>query len=374
LVAAWVDVAGAAAFCSVEALCTTVCDWPEFDESPPSWTCVLDWLVLLSFVADDVAVLELVCSVPLSSARAAWTWTKQSPTMHSSKAKQHRRGFHMQPPSVIATERERPRVAGFPSPRPGGALYDLCMSARVLLVEPNRIVRSGLKAELSQNGDAVVAEATNGVEALAAAEAQRPDVVLLDLELPDRSGLELCEALSTQLPGIPIIILSDRAHEPDVTAALECGARAYIAKDTPDLDLAAVVDRVLAGQSVLDPRAAAALVDARRAEEEPRLSRQELKVLRLVAEGLTNPEIGRRLYLSRHTVKEYLSHAMRKLEVANRVEAVRKATELGLIEGGAHATGRESLAYNRVGEPARSSELKVTPLKLEQLRAIPKER
>jgi DNA-binding NarL/FixJ family response regulator len=248
------------------------------------------------------------------------------------------------------------------------------MSARVLLVEPNRIVRAGLKAELSQNGDAVVAEATSGVEALAAAEVHRPDVVLLDLELPDGSGLELCEALSTQLPGIPIIVLSDRTDEPDVTAAIECGARAYVAKDTPDLDLAAVVERVLAGQSVLDPRAAAALVDSRRAEEEPRLSRQELKVLRLVAEGLTNPEIGRQLYLSRHTVKEYLSHAMRKLEVANRVEAVRKATELGLIEGGARATGRESLAYDRVGEPARSSELKVTPLKLEQLRAIPKER
>ena len=91
-------------------------------------------------------------------------------------------------------------------------------------------------------------------------------------------------------------------------------------------------------------------------------------MLRLVAEGLTNPEIGSRLYLSRHTVKEYLSHAMRKLEANNRIEAVRKATELGLIAGVARST--TGLAYNRTGEPARSSDLKVTPLKIDQLRAV----
>ena len=105
----------------------------------------------------------------------------------------------------------------------------------------------------------------------------------------------------------------------------------------------------------------------------PKLSAQELKVLRLVAEGLTNPEIGTRLYLSRHTVKEYVSHAMRKLDATNRIEAVRKATALGLIEGTAPpSTGegrqiRETLVYNDSGAPARSSDLKVTPLKIDKL-------
>jgi DNA-binding NarL/FixJ family response regulator len=244
----------------------------------------------------------------------------------------------------------------------------LAVSARVLLVEPNRIVRSGIRAELSRNGADVVAEAASGAEALAAAGVHELDVVLLDLKLPDSPATEICETLKARLPEVPIVILAERGEEMAVAAAIDSGARAYLLKDAEDLDLAAAVERVLAGESVIDPRAAAALIDSRTTGE-VKLSRQELKVLRLVAEGLTNPEIGSRLYLSRHTVKEYLSHAMRKLEVGNRIEAVRKATELGLIEGVAPppATG---LTYNRTGEPARSSDLKVTPLKIEQLRAV----
>ena len=261
-------------------------------------------------------------------------------------------------------------MSGLRSPRPGGALYHPGVGARVLLVEPNRIVRSGIRAELSRNGGHVVAEASSAAEALAAAGEHRPDVVLLDFELPDSTGLEACARLREQLPDTPIIVLAARGDETEVAAAIDSGARGYLFKDADDLDLAAAVERVLAGESVLDPRAATALVNSRGGGAEPKLSRQELKVLRLVAEGLTNPEIGSRLYLSRHTVKEYLSHAMRKLEVNNRIEAVRKATELGLIEGVARSAS--GLAYNRTGEPARSSDLKVTPLKIEQLRAVRK--
>lgn len=252
-----------------------------------------------------------------------------------------------------------------------GALYDPGVSTRVLLVEPNRIVRSGIRAELSRNGAEIVAEATSGAEAIAAASSHAPDVVLLDFQLPDAPATEICETLTARLPETPVIILAERGQEAEVSAAIDCGARAYVLKDAEDLDLGAVVDRVLAGESVLDPRAAAALIDSRRGAGEAKLSGQELKVLRLVAEGLTNPEIGRRLYLSRHTVKEYLSHAMRKLEVSNRIEAVRKATELGLLEG-APPRSAGSLTYNRTGEPARSSDLKVTPLKVDQLRAVTK--
>jgi DNA-binding CsgD family transcriptional regulator len=102
--------------------------------------------------------------------------------------------------------------------------------------------------------------------------------------------------------------------------------------------------------------------------EDPKLSSQELNVVRLVAEGLTNPEIGERLHLSRHTVKEYLSHAMRKLEAGNRIEAVRKAIQLGLIEGVQQSHSEpETVVYNEGGGPILSSELRVTPLKIEKL-------
>jgi DNA-binding NarL/FixJ family response regulator len=242
------------------------------------------------------------------------------------------------------------------------------------------MLREGIRAELSRNGAEVVAEAVTGAEAIAATDEHRPDVVVLDFKLPDASASEICQTLSDRFPSTPIIVLSEQGDEASVAAAVECGARAYLLKDADDLDLAGAVERVLAGESVIDPRAAAALIDSRRGAGDPTLSRQELKVLRLVAEGLTNPEIGTRLYLSRHTVKEYLSHAMRKLEVGNRIEAVRRATELGLIEGTARSAAdppthpEETLAYNESGERPRGSDLKVTPLKIDQLRALRRER
>jgi DNA-binding CsgD family transcriptional regulator len=99
----------------------------------------------------------------------------------------------------------------------------------------------------------------------------------------------------------------------------------------------------------------------------PQLTGQEQRVLVLVAEGLTNPEIGERLYLSRHTVKEYVSNAMHKLDAGNRIEAVRKATSLGLIEPETPARTRDVLVYNESGPPSTGSELKVTPLKIDRL-------
>jgi DNA-binding NarL/FixJ family response regulator len=255
-------------------------------------------------------------------------------------------------------------VSGLCSPRPGGALYDPSVGARVLLVEPNRFVRAGIRAELSRNGAEIVAEASSADEAVAAAAEHHPDIVIVDLE----AGTEVCDRLTATLPETPIIVLAEPGDETHVAAAIDSGARGYLLKDAADLDLAAAVERVLSGESVLDPRAAAALIDSRQSAADPKLSRQELNVLRLVAEGLTNPEIGSRLHLSRHTVKEYLSHAMRKLEATNRIEAVRKATELGLIGGAPRPAS--GLAYNRTGQPARSSDLKVTPLKIDQLRAV----
>jgi DNA-binding NarL/FixJ family response regulator len=128
-----------------------------------------------------------------------------------------------------------------------------------------------------------------------------------------------------------VVVLSADGDAASVTSVLAAGARGYLLKDTDTLDLQGVVKRVLAGETVIDPRAAAAIVTNLSLPEGPRLSERELEILRLAAEGCTNPEIGARLYLSRHTVKEYLSSAMRKLEVTGRLEAVLAATRLGLI-------------------------------------------
>lgn len=244
----------------------------------------------------------------------------------------------------------------------------------MLVVEPSKIARQGIRAELVANGATVVAEAATGEDAITAAARHRPDVVLVGYELPDRSCTNVCAAILAEHGSAAIIVLSRSNSEASVRAALDAGARAFLLEDSADLDLSRTIDRVLAGERVVDPAAAAAILDSTPGDQ-PRLTTQELNVLRLVAEGLTNPEIGERLYLSRHTVKEYVSHAMHKLEATNRIEAVRKAVELGLIDVGGPAERRDpepqraTLVYNESGTRVRASELKVPPLKLDQLRA-----
>jgi DNA-binding NarL/FixJ family response regulator len=131
-------------------------------------------------------------------------------------------------------------------------------------------------------------------------------------------------------PAAAVAFLSAYVDPELVAAAADAGASAYLLKDAEELDLADAVRRLARGERLVDPRAAAAALGARRPA--PRLSDQELRVLELAAQGCTNREIGTRLYLSRHTVKEYLSNAMRKLEVDSRVEAVVEAGRRGLIE------------------------------------------
>ena len=245
------------------------------------------------------------------------------------------------------------------------------MATRVLVVQPNRIVRRGICAELVASGASVVAEAESGTEAVATAVELRPDVVLLDSRLPDGSGAEVCAAILKRQPGTAVIVLSAERDERAVEAALDAGARGFLVTDAEDLDLGRAIKRVLAGESVIDPRAAALLIDAGRTEE-PKLSGQELSVVRLVAEGLTNPEVGERLHLSRHTVKEYLSHAMRKLNAGNRIEAVRKAAALGLIDGAGPSpadptSSPDTVVYNDESASILSSELRVTPFKVDKL-------
>lgn len=251
------------------------------------------------------------------------------------------------------------------------------MTASVLVVEDHRIVREGLRSRLEAEDFSIVAEVENGAKAIEAAIKHRPDIVLLDLNLPDRPGAEVCAEILASVPETAVVVLSAYGDEASVRSAVDAGARAYLLKDAEELDLPATLRRVLAGESVLDPRAAAALLGARRQPEVPKLSDQELNVLRLAAEGFTNPEIGARLYLSRHTVKEYLSNAMRKLDVGGRVEAVMKASQLGLIEGPStsgqeRAAGVRTLVYNEAGGPVRASDIKIKPIKVASLQERPR--
>ena len=250
------------------------------------------------------------------------------------------------------------------------------LTAQVLVVASKKLVREGIRFELSKQRGLEVIETSSGLDAIEVASQSSPELILLELELADRPGAEVCAALVDRHPSRPVIVISARRDEATVRAALDAGARGYLLHDDEDLDLVRAVERALAGERVLAPRIAGLLLDGEGAK--PKLSAQELKVLRLVAEGLTNPEIGARLYLSRHTVKEYVSHAMRKLDATNRIEAVRTATALGLIDGPSPSGGgsnrqevRETLVYNDTGAPVADSELRVTPLKIDRLETQP---
>jgi DNA-binding NarL/FixJ family response regulator len=206
---------------------------------------------------------------------------------------------------------------------------------RVLVVDDHRVVRAGVAGELRAPRFQVVGEAGSGRQAIAEATRLRPAVVLLDPGLPDLPGPVVCAQLREAVPEACVIVFSAYGDELLVRAVVEAGARAYLLKDAEDLDLPGVVERVLAGESVLDPRAANALLrtlEPGRVPAAPDVTRQELNILRLVAEGRSNRQIGERLHLSRHTVKEYLGNVMRKLEVGTRVEAVLEAGRRGLID------------------------------------------
>lgn len=204
------------------------------------------------------------------------------------------------------------------------------MTLRVLLADPHPVVRGGLRSWLAGHDLDVVAETGTATEAIEAAARLRPDVAVVDAR-PTEEVAPLCAAIVERSPDTATVVYAGHLDEESVLAAAAAGARGYLLKGAPKPDLADVLRRVAAGERVVDPAVAAVLFDAHGRTARPRLSDQELSVVRLAAQGLTNREIGARLYLSPHTVKEYLSHAMRKLEVDSRVAAVVEAGRRGLI-------------------------------------------
>lgn len=191
------------------------------------------------------------------------------------------------------------------------------MTVRVLVVDGYPVVRAGIRQFLRSSDVAVVGEAATGAEAVSEAARLRPDVVVLEETLVD-----VCRQIRAA-----VAVLSTSVAPDLVAAAADAGAAAYLVKDLEGPELLDAVRRVAAGERLVDPRAGAAVFQARAS-----LSGQELRVLALAAEGFTNREIGSRLYLSRHTVKEYLSNAMRKLGVDSRVSAVVEANRRGLLD------------------------------------------
>lgn len=201
-----------------------------------------------------------------------------------------------------------------------------------LVADRHPVVREGLRSWLGAGGFDVVAEVSQATEAVIEAERLHPKIAILGASAFDSATAAACVEIAERSPETATVVLADTIGDDEVLEAAGAGARAYLLKETVDADLPAVLRRVAAGQQVVDASAAAALFQAHQRTLRAPLTCQELNVVRLAAEGYTNREIGARLYLSRHTVKDYLSSAMRKLEVGSRVEAAVEADRRGLLE------------------------------------------
>ncbi|GGB79787.1 LuxR family transcriptional regulator [Knoellia flava TL1] len=203
---------------------------------------------------------------------------------------------------------------------------------RVLVVDDHPVVRAGMVALLGELDDVeVVGEAGNGAEALALAPRLSPDVVLMDLRMPVMDGADATARLR-DLPDAPqVLVLTTYDTDADIVRAVESGARGYLLKDTPPDVLADAIRRAALGETVLASPVAARLAERLRAPARSELTPRELEVLRAVARGLSNAEVGRELYIGEATVKTHLLRIFAKLEVTDRTAAVTAAYGQGLI-------------------------------------------
>ena len=206
----------------------------------------------------------------------------------------------------------------------------------IVLVDDHAIVRQGLRSVLERERDLrIVGEASTPDDAMAVVERTRPAVVLLDLKLStgaDSQGLELCSRLTARYPGLGVLVLTTFLDDNLVAQAIHRGARGYVIKDVDTTELVRAIRAVVRNESAFDSRSAAAMVRSLRMKaDQPVFTERELKVLRLLAHGMSNKKIGQQLYISETTVKFHVRNVMRKMAAASRAEAVYEASKLGVI-------------------------------------------
>jgi DNA-binding NarL/FixJ family response regulator len=211
---------------------------------------------------------------------------------------------------------------------------------RVMVVDDHPMWRDAVVRDLTQAGHEVVATAADGGEAVRRAPAARPEVVVLDLQLPVMSGVEVTRALVAADPTVRVLVLSASGEHADVLEAVKAGATGYLVKSASSEELLAAVERTALGEAVFTPGLAGLVLGeyrrlsvapvARSGPAVPRLTERETEVLRLVAKGLSYKDIAERLVLSHRTVQNHVQNTLNKLQLHNRVELVRYAIEQGL--------------------------------------------
>lgn len=206
---------------------------------------------------------------------------------------------------------------------------------RILIADDHPVVRKGIKALLdTEPGLEVVGEATDGEQAVTKTRTLKPDVILMDLSMPRKDGVQAITEIREEIPEAKILVLTSFAEDKTIIAAIEAGALGYLLKDSSPQDLIQAVHTVYQGESSLHPTVAHKLIHRfQRSSEEPQmepLTARELKVLRLIAEGLPNGAIAKKLFISEPTVRTHVSNILRKLHLRNRTQIALYALREGL--------------------------------------------
>lgn len=213
---------------------------------------------------------------------------------------------------------------------------------RVLIADDHRVVREGLGAILKTKSDIdVVGEATNGIEAVQAAKSLKPDVILMDISMPQMDGVEATRAIKKERPQIGIVALTMHDDDPTIFALVRAGVNGYLLKDSDSVDIVKAIRAIYKGESMIHPSIAKKILhelsqkEERKKEEEPagahRLSAREVDVLQRVATGKTNKEIAGDLTLSEKTIKNHVRNIFHKMQVFDRTEAAIKGIREGII-------------------------------------------
>jgi two-component system, NarL family, response regulator DegU len=226
---------------------------------------------------------------------------------------------------------------GFPTQNPSHRqIVSGASNIRLMLADDHRMLREGLRRSMSERGFEIVGEARDGAEAVELAAALRPDVILMDVTMPEMDGVEATRQIKARHPEIRIVMLTMHADQDVLADAIRAGANGYLVKDCSTDEIASAIETVAGGETALSPRLAASmLAEVRRgdlgSDPERIVTKREEEVLQLIADGCSTPEVAEQLYISQKTVKNHLASIYQKLDARDRTQAVLSAVRMGIV-------------------------------------------
>ena len=211
------------------------------------------------------------------------------------------------------------------------------MTIRLMLADDHRMLREGLSRSMSEHGFDVVGEARDGAEAVNMAQRLTPDVILMDVSMPEMDGVEACRQVRAAVPETKVVMLTMHADQEVLANAIRAGACGYLVKDCSTEEIAGAVRTVFSGEVALSPQLAASMLDEVRklatvpTREDRVVTKREEEVLQLIADGCSTSEVADQMYISQKTVKNHLASIYQKLDARDRTQAILRAVRMGII-------------------------------------------